>query len=505
MDVAFVGGVFWTGEPDRNFEALLVRDGRIQHMGNNQEVLELMAADVEMIQLHGCMVVPGFVDAHTHFVPLGLMQRRLDLSSARSAEEVVEMLRDRVSDTERGRPIIAEGWDQSRWKVARYPTREELDQVAPDHPVVLRRVCGHVAVANTPALEAIGPEWREVDRETGVLLEDIALNLVRVFPPPLDELLEAVETAQSMAHRYGVTAVHDMTDAHYLRAYQELRRQGRLRVRVTGFLPDTELDRVEALGLMRGWGDDLLRLGGIKIFADGSLGARTAALFSPYEGEPQNRGLLIHTDWRLSHLIQRADAAGLQVVIHAIGDRAIQQVVDAYKTVLQGHENALRHRIEHLEMVTEKQADLMAELNLIASMQPNFVVEWSQPGGMYETYLGHERFQRNNPVRAVADRGVVVAFGSDCMPFSPLVGLSGAVEHPIEKSRVSVEEAITMYTSHGAYAGFDEVQGGSFEVGKRADLVVLSKDLRAPGALKTVQVDLTMVGGEIVYRRRHEA
>lgn len=502
MELALTNGNVLTMDGSRpRAEAVLIRGDRIAKVGSTDEMRTELSEEATVIDLTGKTLLPGFIDSHTHFISYGLGLRRLDFGQTETISQALDMIREKARVSQKGEVIIGEGWDQSKWPERRYPTKEELDSVGPENPVVVRRVCGHLAVANSRALDEIVIDIPGVDWERGILWGDPALNLNRIFPPPFEEILEATRLAIGEAHRLGVTSIQDIVTPEYLSAYQELQKRGDLNLRVYACFYEDYLESLVGLGLKSQFGDNLLKFGGIKTFADGSLGARSAALSSPYQGEEGGLGVLTHSDEELNRVMEKADGAGIQILTHAIGDRAIDQVLNGYEKTLKGRPNELRHRIEHLEVTTSEQLRRMKHLGILAAMQPNFVGEWGRPGGMYEELLGEDRWRRNNPLREVADLGVRIAFGSDSMPFSPLYGIYWAVNHPIEEQRLKVEKAVEFYTLGSAYASFEEGSKGSIEKGKLADLVVLSDDLTRAIEIDEVEVLMTVLGGEILFEK----
>lgn len=482
-------------------DAVLISGRRIARVGRRERLrreVEKGAPAIREIDLAGRSLVPGFVDAHTHIVQESLAKIRFDLGDVRSRDELLERVRERVKEIGAEEVIVGEGWDDSHWGGG-YPTREELDGVAPRHPVVLRRVCGHLAVANTLALARIGEEWGEVDRGSGLLRGMAALKVNRIFPPRREELVQALRYAEELALRSGVTSIHEIAPPSILQLCVEERERERLRIRICFTVPYGDAEALRGKGFDSGAGDEWLRIGGAKIMADGSIGARTAALLEPYVGDPANRGMLIHTDEEMIEIVSRLHSDGLQILVHAIGDRALRQVIDAYERVIGDGPNALRHRIEHVEMASPRELERMARLGIVACMQPNFVVRWGRRGGMYEALIGEERLGGSNQFGTMRKKGIRVAFGSDCMPLSPLYGLDGAVDHTNPEESLSLEGAVACYTEEGAYAGFEEGEKGTIEKGRLADLVVLSGDLRKAPSPSDLEVVATIIGGEVAY------
>ncbi len=549
-------------------EALLWDRGHIVAVGRDAEVRRrARESGIEPVDLGGRVVIPGFVDAHTHFLHVGLKKTRPDLRGARSLSEALERTRAWLA-THPGRdPVVADGWDESEWKEPVRPTRRDADALLDavgqkGRPLVFRRIDGHTAVAGSAALVPLQARWPTgglVDSASGALLEDASLYLNEVFPASDAQLDAALEEACSEAHRLGVTAVGDYQQAPYRAAVLRAARRGSLTVRVFSSIYPQQLEAEVAAGFRTGRplpgpdGPSLwCRDGGLKVFLDGSLGAHTAHLREPYlDGPPPGapcthphpKGTPIWSDDEVDHLFGTAHAAGIQVHAHAIGDGAIDQGLDTFARLaaredLEGrgwHESEpgplsggdlatsfgspqaaprgvqgvkppgsgppekrpseasavspQRHRFEHFEIVHDDQVARTAELGIVASSQPNFVGTWSSGGGMYEERLG-SRFRLNNRFRTFKEAGIRVAFGSDGMPFGPLVGIQAAVGHPEVAERLTAEEAVWHYTQEAAWAIHWEDSIGTLEPGRHADLVVLgvpSLDACAPQDWAVVQ------------------
>lgn len=494
-------------------EAFAVSCGRIIAVGDSKELTGLTQRAQQVVDLRGRTVVPGFIDTHAHLADVGVRLLHLDLGSAKSVEDALAMVQSQVAKTAPGELVVGYNWDESGWLTPRYLTKRDLDQAAPRNPVVLVRVCGHLAAVNTLALQrlAVDPNHPGVDKDaqtgelTGVL-RDIPID-PRSLEPVEKQAGQALVVACRHANSLGVTSVHEnlyRRQLPFVREYLQLRRAGQLSVRVYCNLEAKMLDQLAGLGLSSGLGDESFRLGGLKAFADGSFGAQTAALSRPYHDKPDTDGLLMSSDEDYRFLLETANRLGQQVDTHAIGDRGID-------FVLRGHQKAggreqverRRHTIIHAEFLTAPLLKKVRQLGLMLLMQPNFVHRWGLPGGMYEQRLGAKRAQLLNNFRRVLDAGVRLAFGSDCMPLDPLYGIFSAATHPNPATRITVEEALRCYTVEAAYASFEEVEKGSLAVGKLADFVVLSHDVLAmdPAALGKVVVEQTYVGGRCVYSR----
>ena len=488
----------------RGADCLAIACGRIVAVGREEDVQRCRSESTRTIDLGGRAVLPGFVDAHTHPLTTGLKEIawETDLCGL-SRDETLARLSTEASARGKDEWVVGRDWDESLWKDRRYLDRRELDTASPANPLVAVRIDGHLLAANTLALKRLPPAIRQTsaDAAHGLLWEEAVAALLRTIQPDDDVRLQALRAAATLAHRQGITSVHAMARPDEVPLY--LRERGKGRLRVTLCPEASGLEALATLGLRSGFGNEWLRLGGVKIFADGSIGARNAALRAPYANS-RRRGTLTHTTDRLSSLLLFAEESRLQTLVHAIGDRAIEQVLLAHESVGSAHE--LRHRIEHFELAADDQIDRARRLGLQISMQPNFVGAWSGEGKLYEARLGRERDLQIDRHRRILDCGLGLAFGSDSMPMSPLYGLHWAVNAPHPDQRVTVEEAISCYTEAGAYLSFEEKDKGRIEVGCQADLVVLGEDPRnATDRIADLEVVMTFVGGERVYARGGES
>ncbi|MEA3144297.1 MAG: hypothetical protein QOG31_1621 [Thermoplasmata archaeon] len=532
-------------------EAILWEGDRVVLVGSSTQVrAEARRRGVAVEDLDDRVVAPGFVDAHMHFLHAGVKKTRPDLGGCRSLEEALDRLAAWLAAHPGASPVVGELWDESGWAERVRPHRKDLDAVAAqaadaghgpaNRPIVLRRVCGHVAVASTAALPGIRARWDDdslVDLETGVLLEQPSLYLNEVIGVPPDELDKALAAACRIAHGLGVTALGDYSQAPYRLALQRAAAAGTLSVRVHSSIYVQQLEDEVAAGFATkraapgpGGESPWLRDGGLKVFLDGSLGARSAALREPYldapvglpsdcggrqesrfgcVGHPHPQGTLNWSDADVRRLFARAHDAGVQLHAHAIGDGAIDQGLAffgelAARAGVEGSgwgRNALRHRFEHFEIAHDGQVARTAELGIVSSSQPNFVGAWSAHGGMYQDRLG-ERFRLNNRFRAMKEAGVHVAFGSDGMPFRPLAGLQAAVEHPEAGQRMGAREALWHYTAAAAWSLHWEGEVGSLAPGSFADLVVLDVtgpqlDRRPPSKWRILE---TIAGGKSRFK-----
>ncbi|MHA1581495.1 MAG: amidohydrolase [Candidatus Baldrarchaeia archaeon] len=493
------------------YEGVAVKNGKIIEVGSNSEVKYWIGNKTRVIDLNGKAVVPGFIDSHTHFVGMGLKFTYIDFYDTKSLKDALELIKKEAEKKGDNEWIIGSNWDESKWIENRYPTRWDLDKATPNKPVYIVRICGHMAVTNTLGLKLLNipkdTRGFEIDKKrgepTGILKEDALEYTERVLKPSVNECLKGVKLAVDYSLKCGVTSVQDTVMSNHFSAYQIAMLENQLKVRIYTLPWYTNLEYLTALGLRSGFGNNWLKIGGIKLMADGSIGARTAALMEPYNDDPSNKGMILIEEDDLAEIIKKANENGLQVAAHAIGDRAIETLLNAFEKASKGiNIKNRRHRIEHLELPTEDQIDRMRKLGLIASMQPNFVAEWGMPNGMYEQRFGKERWRRNNPFKLVLEKGVVLAFGSDCMPFGPIYGIWSAVNHPVEESRLSVEEALRAYTRGSAYAAFEEEIKGSIEIGKLADMTVLTKNpfKTSPKNIRDIRIFMTIVDGKLLYK-----
>jgi predicted amidohydrolase YtcJ len=531
-DLALVNGKIWTVN-DRQPEAQAVacRNGRIIAVGTNDEIRALFGTVTKVLDLGGKRVVPGFNDAHVHFFSGGRGIASVQLRDASSPEVFRDRIGAYAKRIPKGRWITEGNWDHENWKPANLPTRQLIDAVTQDNPVFINRLDGHMALANSLALKLAGitkdskdPDGGKIVRDasgepTGVL-KDAAMDAVdRVIPPPSDaELIEAIEAAMKYAAENGVTSVQDMSaSADVVRAYQALLSSGRLTVRVSGHQPLASWERLARVGIRAGFGNDYLKLGALKGFADGSLGSTTALFYEPYLDEPTTAGLpspeMIPESKMLNNILA-ADKAGLQVAVHAIGDKANRMILDFFaEAEKQNGPRDRRFRIEHAQHLRAEDYARFAKQKVIASMQPYHAID---DGRWAENRIGPERAKGTYAFRSLLDSGAVLAFGSDWFvaPMEPLMGIYAAVtrrtldgKRPggwVPEQRITVAEAVKAYTMGSAYASFDEKVKGSIEVGKAADLAVISDDILRidPVQIEKAKVVMTIFAGRVVYERK---
>ena len=499
-------------------EAVAIHNGKIIAVGSNQEIRKYIDKKTTFIDARKRTVVPGLVDCHVHMAGFGRSLQTLELRSATSIREVQRRIREFAKKNPDKEWISGGRWDQERFSQKRYPTRWDLDRAVADKPIFLMRVCGHIGVANGRALQLAGITRRTVvdegkidlNVETGEpngILRENALELVwKVIPKPtLKELEETCLLACEKAIEAGLTCVHwILSSPNEIRVIQKLASEDKLPIRVYLGIPIELLDELVKLGLSTGFGNDMVKIGFVKILADGSLGGHTAALKKPYNDQPETRGMMLYTQHELESLIRKAHTAGLQVAIHAIGDRTMEVVLKAYekilgKPILKGH----RHRIEHCSVLSLSIIKRMKHLGLIASVQPHFVVSdfW------ITDRLGKTRTRWAYPFKTLIREGLVVVSGSDCPvePVKPILGIWSAVARKsVPEERLTVEDALRTYTANAAFASFDEDKRGTIEAGKYGDLTILSEDPFRVSVeeIRKIDVDMTVVDGKIVHARK---
>jgi len=480
-------------------DAVLVADGRVARIGRGAE---LSGGAVEEIDAGGGAVLPGFVDSHTHLLHSGLAESgwQVELSGCGRAE-ALERIAARARERTVEEWIVARGWGESCWSPAELLSRAELDRAAPHVPVVAIRVDGHVAVLNGPAVLqarlAVRGRAASADLANGQAREGAIECLEALARPSQSAVADALQAAARVCHREGITTAG--TFSGWLDPGVFVAAARGLRLRLVVHPPIERLPQLEALGLRTGDGDEWARWGGVKLFADGSVGARNAAVSQPYL--PRGRGVLLYRSGALRRLLAAADGAGWQTLVHAIGDRAIGQVVRAHREARTTAE--LRHRIEHFEFPTAAQVEATRDLGLCLSMQPNFVGNWSGSGGLYERALGASRDSECNPFRAVLEAGIPLGLGSDGMPLSPLYGVSSAVGAPHAGQRMTIEECVASYTAGSAFLSGDAPSAGRLAIGEPADLVLLNGPLDENG-LSRLAVSRTWVAGECVFAAKEE-
>ncbi len=528
-DLVFLNGTVITIDEARpETETVAVIGNRIARVGSSDEIKAEIGPGTRVVDLAGRTLLPGFNDNHTHPISYGIGLGLIDARPATlpTLARIQDAFRAAAANgaTARGDWLLARGYDDTRLDVRRHPTRQELDEATGSRPAFLTRTCGHLGVANSAALARAGitrdtpdPDGGQIDRDgrgeaTG-LLRETAMRLVQEQIPRTTRagMKDALREAGKSFHAYGITSVGEaaIRTSEELAAYQELAAEGELPVRVyTMMLIDDTLDALAGLGMRTGWGDAWLRIGPAKLFQDGSGGGRTAAMTTDYVNDPGNRGITIYDQEGLDERFSRAHDAGFQLAAHAIGDRAITMILDAYeKALTKRPKSDHRFRIEHCGMCTPQIIDRLARLEVIAVPQPNFIHEL---GDSYIRNFSPEQLALSYPARTWCDRGIV-AVGSSDVPVvdcnvlmnlrSAVTRLTAAGQRMGPEQGVTIDEALRMFTINGAYASFEEEDKGTIAPGKLADFVVLSGDPReiAPEDLPSLTVDMTVIDGRVVY------
>lgn len=511
-------------------DAVAILGERIVAVGTIAEVDPWRGPGTKVIDAHGRLLLPGFNDSHVHFLSGGEQLDNVDLKDADTPQEFARRIGERAQKTPKGEWILGGNWDDQRWTPPRLPTRQDIDAVTRNAPVFVSRYDGHMALANSVALKLAGITAKTPDPPGGTIvrdeqgnptgaLKDAAMDYVdRVIPAMTRERrLRAIQRALQHAAQMGVTSVQEMgTDYASLSVYSELADRGELTSRVYAAPYIVHWQDQVKIGIRRAFGSPYLRIGALKGVADGSLGSTTAYFFQPYADAPGTRGLLM--DWmqplsRAREMMMNADAAGLQLCIHAIGDAAISTVLDLFSEVEKAHGSRDRRlRIEHAQHMAAKDFARFAQLKVIASMQPYHAID---DGRWAEKRIGPERIKTTYAFRRFLDSGVRLAFGTDwpVAPLDPMQGLYAAVtratldgKNPngwVPEQKITLAEAIEAYTLGSAYAEFQEKEKGTITPGKLADLVLVSDDLFSidPANIKNAKVDLTIVGGRVVWQR----
>lgn len=527
-DLVLRRGVFYPVVPEGPVEgSLAVGDGRILAIGPDAEVARLIGPKTRVEDLDGRMAVPGLFDAHSHLLSLGRSLENVDLRGVASYEEVVRRVAARAAEIPKGSWIFGRGWDQNLWPGKRFPAHAELSRAVPDHPVWLDRIDGHASLLNARAMELLGVEASVPDPEggrilrdqdgspTGVLIDNgMGLFTDRIPEPPPEAWSRWIRKGSEHAAARGLTTVTEMgVGPTEVAAYRGLAAGHELPIRVavfwTGTLEDLE-DRL-AEGPDTDVSDHLL-LRGVKLYADGALGSRGAALLAPYDDDPGNLGLLVTGPDTMRRVARVALKHGFQVGIHAIGDRGNVIAIDVLQDVLGEGDEDRRFRIEHAQIIRRQDLNRMAASGIVASMQPTHAtsdMRW------VPDRIGESRLERAYPWRSALQKGVHLAFGSDfpVEKADPLLGLYAAVTRQdlegwpeggwLPDQRLTRAEALRGFTLDAAYSLFLDRELGSLEPGKRADLVVFDRDwMAAPASeIPRAHVELTLVDGEVVYRR----
>jgi predicted amidohydrolase YtcJ len=519
-----------TVKPRAQAMAIDRESGRIIAIGTNDVVRRVGGPRTELVDLHGRTVLPGFIDAHIHLLSTAYRAHHIDAGASTSEDAAVALVRQRAAQTPPGRWIVGGQWDKNLWPSGQFPTKSSLDAAAPDHPVALWSKDGHVLWVNSLALQRAHitantpqPTTGEIVRDgagelTGILLEADATKLVYKAIQEADPTqdLTMLERILPQLHRYGITSIHDIEGAKSLHLFQQLRNAKKLNLRVQMLLPRQQLRRWREQEITND-DDDLLRISGIKIFADGTLGSQTAAMLESFEGAPNNYGILATSEEEMQDAISDATEMGLVIAIHAIGDRAAHVSLNAIERARQllaeegtpsDPRQGLRYRLEHVQLIAPEDLERMRHLGVIASIQPYHAVI---DRDIAEQYWG-ERHRRAYAYRTMREKGISLALGSDAPVelFDPLRILYAATTRCVPgvqrspwlpEQSLTIADAVWSYTLGAAYAGAEEHRKGSLSVGKLGDAVVLREDIFSAPPEKIIEngVQATMLGGSIVY------
>lgn len=526
VSLAIVNARVWTGDPRRPWaDAVAVRGDRIAAVGSSAEVRKMSLASTRVVDAKGQMLVPGFHDAHVHFIAGGFRLASVQLRDAKTPGEFIARIEAFAVTLPKGTWITGGDWDHEQWG-GELPQRAWIDSVTPDNPVWVNRLDGHMSLANGAALRAAGVTRATGDvaggtivrdgagEPTGILKDKAAWLVDRQVPPPTAEQNDrALSAAMRHVAAQGVTSVHNMGSWDDLATFERAHAAGTMITRVYAAVPLASWARLRDTVAARGRGDAWVRIGALKGFVDGSLGSHTAAFLEPFTDAPGDSGLFVNTPQDLYEWTSSADRARLQVIVHAIGDRAIRTQLDIFGRV--AAENPRwdrRFRIEHAQHIAPSDIPRFAQLGVIASMQPYHAID---DGRWAEKLIGPERIRTTYAFRSLLDSGAHLAFGSDWFvaPPTPLDGIYAAVtrrtldeRNPdgwVPEQKIGVEDALRAYTIGGAYASFEEKEKGSIARGKLADLTLVDRDLTrsAPETIRDSRVTMTIVGGSIAFER----
>jgi predicted amidohydrolase YtcJ len=509
-------------------EAVAVIGDRIVAVGSSAEIDLWRGLDTKVIDARRKLLLPGFNDAHLHFISGGAQLDQVNLTNATSPQEFAGRIAAQVKKTLKGEWILGGRWDETKWPNPELPTKEIVDPVTGNTPIFIERYDGHLSLANSAAMRLAGINAKTSDVPGGVIVRDASGNPTGIFKDAAQELINkaippmsherrmrAARRALEHAASLGVTSVQHMNPEFAdVAVYSEIAEKGELTTRIYAVPMETDWHDQAKVGIRRSWGSTYLRLGAVKGYADGSLGSRTAYMFEPFADDPGNRGLLsdeMHPPSAMRDRLMQADAAGLQLRIHAIGDRGISMTLDIFSDIEKEHGyHDQRFTIEHAQHMAEKDFGRFAALHVIASMQPYHAID---DGRWAEKRLGHQRARYSYAWRSFLDHGVALAFGTDwpVAPLNPMLGLYAAVtratldgKNPdgwIPEEKITLSEAVEAYTLGSAFAEFQENEKGSITPGKLADMVLLSENIfdLKPEAIGNVKVETTIVGGKIVY------
>ncbi|MBN1221874.1 MAG: amidohydrolase [Candidatus Aminicenantes bacterium] len=536
-DLVLLNGKIWTVNPAQPWaQALAVRGNRILSVGTSDEIKKMVGDLTETIDLNGAFVLPGLIDSHTHFLDGALALSSVQLKDVQSREAFIGRIKEKAEELGKGGWVLDGSWDQQKFDSPEMPRKEWIDELTRENPVFINRYDGHMALANSLALkmagitrETVSPSGGEIlkDPQTGEptgILKDAAMDLVANKIPDigLQEKKNAIQRALQRAAGFGLTSIHEMAyptqtgDYHNLEIYRQLLEENELTARFNVYIAIKDGNRIDELKFEIPSENDKLKIGGLKGFADGSLGSFTALFFEPYTDDPTKSGILaadMFPDGIMEERIKAADESGLQVAIHAIGDKAIHDIVDIMERVInEDGERDRRWRIEHAQHMASGDFERFAKLGIVASVQPYHAID---DGRWAEKKIGHERARSTYAFKSFLDNNVLLACGSDwtVAPLNPITGIYAAVtrrtldgKNPdgwFPEQKISLEEAIKGYTINAAFAEFAENEKGSLESGKFADIVVLNQNLFEipPEDIIDTEVKITLFDGKVIYKK----
>lgn len=530
-DIVLLNGKIYTVESQQpRAQAVALKQEKILYVGSNQGIQAVIGDTTEVIDLQGAMVLPGFIDAHTHFLDGGFALSNIQLRNAKSKDEFIERISQKAQSLDKGEWILNGDWDQQQFNPPEMPNKEWIDAITPENPVCVNRLDGHMVFVNSLALKLAGITKHTPEPAGGVIvkdpktgeptgiLKDEAINLVteHIPEPSLEEKKQAALNALNHANSLGITSVHDMAYAANFEVYQALLQEHQLTARLYVYIPISEVDLYSRLKLKTPFGDPFLRIGGLKGFVDGSLGSFTALFLDPYTDDPTKSGIMVadmFPEGIMEQRIRQADDSELQVAIHAIGDKANNIILNIFEDIIR--ENGARDRrwrIEHAQHLLPEDIKRLGRLGILASVQPYHAID---DGRWAEKKIGAKRAQTTYAFRSLLAAGAKLVCGSDwsVAPLDPILGIYAAVarqtldgKHPdgwVPEEKISLEDVIQGYTINGAYAEFAEDFKGSIKIGKLADLVVLDRNLFdiPVEEIKDVRVQMTILNGRIIYKR----
>src|SRR6266481_136461 len=531
-DLVIINAMVHTMDPNLPLaDAVAIHGNRIVAVGASKEIKKMAGPRTRVVDAQKRVVLPGFNDSHVHFLSGGFQLSSVDLRDAGTPQEFAERIHHFAEKLPAGRWITGGDWDHERWPDAKLPTKDLIDNFTPQTPVFVSRLDGHMALANSLALRLAGVTRQTLDPPGGIIvrdpktgeptgiLKDAAQNFVwKVIPPSsFEERLTAARAATEYAAKLGVTSVQDMSAGSDVGVYQTLLDRGELKTRIYAVSPLPAWERLVSTGVRANFGSEMLRMGGLKGFADGSLGSTTALFYEPYEDAPNTSGIAgdeMYPEGAMLTRVREADKAGLQVMIHAIGDRANDLIFTIYEQVeREDGKRDRRFRIEHAQHLRRQDIPRFARDKAVASMQPYHAID---DGRWAEKRIGKERAKTTYAFRSLLDSGAVLAFGTDwtVAPMNPMFSIYAAVtrrtldgKNPkgwVPEQKITVAEAVRAYTVGSAWAEFQESVKGTITPGKLADLVILSRDIFKidPKDIETTKVVMTILDGRVIYERR---